>query len=258
MGIINVTPDSFSDGGQFLDPTQAIAHAFNLHQAGADIIDIGGASTRPGAIPVDVSEELNRILPVVRTLAMAGLTISIDTRRAAVMRAAIAAGAKIINDVSALTGDPDSLEVVAASKAVVVLMHMQGTPATMQLAPHYRDVALDIHDFLEERIDTCVKAGIAQDRLIIDPGIGFGKTPEHNFELLKQLALFHGLGCPLLIGVSRKQFISILSRGAMPNKRLGGSLAAALAGLNRGVHILRVHDVAETYQALAVWLALHT
>ncbi len=258
MGIVNVTPDSFSDGGDFLDPGRAIEHGLALREAGADILDVGGESTRPGALSVPEDEELRRVVPVVRGLARAGARVSIDTRKAAVMRAALAAGAAMINDVTALAGDPDSLSVAREGGVPVVLMHMRGEPRSMQDAPEYRDVVLDVHDRLAQRIAVCAAAGIAGDRLIVDPGIGFGKTVEHNVDLLCRMTVFHGLGCPIMIGASRKRFIGILSRGESVRDRLGGSIAAAMASLDRGAQILRVHDVAQSFQACRLWLALRS
>jgi dihydropteroate synthase len=252
MGVVNVTPDSFSDGGRWTDPSKAIAHGAALIESGAQIIDIGGESTRPGAAPVPVAEELRRVLPVVRGLAEKGAIVSIDTRRAQVMEAAVAEGARIVNDVSALGGDPQSLAVAAKSGAAVVLMHMQGEPATMQDDPAYDDAPLDVYDFLESRIAACERAGIARARIVVDPGIGFGKTKKHNAEILGELGLYHALGCGILIGVSRKGFVAGASGGAAPDQRLPGSLAAALDAVGQGVQLLRVHDVAETRQALAV------
>ena len=257
MGILNVTPDSFSDGGKHLDPEYAIEAAFTLQAAGADIIDVGGVSSRPGSSAPSEAEEKARILPVVRTLARAGMTVSVDTQRAEVMRAAIAAGAGIINDISALTGDPESLDVVAAAGVPVILMHMQGTPKTMQRAPSYKHVAPEIFNFLESRIAACVAAGVARERLIVDPGIGFGKTIAHNLKILGDLGLFQGLGCPLMVGVSRKHFIARLSAGETPEARMPGSIAGALHAISQGAHIVRVHDVAETAQAIKVWQAVH-
>ncbi len=254
MGVVNVTPDSFSDGGDFADPAQAIARGVALLESGADIVDVGGESTRPGSEPVSPETEAARALPVVRALAERGAVVSIDTRRAQVMAAAIEAGARIVNDVTAMR-DPDALRVVARGGASIVLMHMQGEPRTMQEDPRYVDAALDLYDFFEQRLAACAAAGIAPSRLAVDPGIGFGKTVAHNLEILDRLALFHGLGPPLVLGVSRKSFIAKLSRGEAPKERLPGSLAAALMGLDRGVQILRVHDVAETAQAVAVWRA---
>src|SRR5215470_11097115 len=256
VGVVNVTPDSFSDGGRYASTASAIAHGRALLAAGADILDIGGESTRPGAAPVAVGEEINRVVPVVEALVKAGALVSIDTRRAAVMRAALGAGARIVNDVTALAGDPDGPAVVAESGAAVVLMHMQGEPRTMQQDPVYRDAPLDIYDFFATRLAPCTGAGIDPARIALDPGIGFGKRDPHNVALLADLALYHGLGCALLLGVSRKSFIGRLSRGEDAGNRLAGSLAAALAGVERGAQIIRVHDVAETAQALAIWRAV--
>jgi len=260
MGIVNATPDSFSDGGDHLDPAAAIAHAETMIKAGAGIIDIGGESTRPGAQPVPVEEEIRRVVPVIagiRVMAEAvSATISIDTRNARTMRAALEAGATMINDVSALTHDPDSLAVAARATGPVVLMHMQGEPRTMQAAPSYDDVVLDVYDALETRIAAAEAAGIDRARIVADPGIGFGKTVAHNLALLSQLSLFHGLGVPLLVGVSRKGFLARLSAGEPASQRLGGSLAAALAAIGQGAQIVRVHDVPETLQALRVISAI--
>lgn len=250
MGIVNVTPDSFSDGGAHADAAAAIDHARALVGAGADIVDIGGESTRPGAEPVDAGAELTRVMPVIEALAGGPVPLSIDTRHAAVMRAAVAAGAAIVNDVTALAGDAGSLAAVADSDASVVLMHMAGEPRTMQAAPAYADVALDVFDALAARVAACRDAGIDSARLCVDPGIGFGKTASHNLALLQRLALFHGLGCALLVGASRKSYIARVTRDAPADRRLGGSLAAALAARDRGCQILRVHDVAETRQAV--------
>jgi dihydropteroate synthase len=242
MGILNATPDSFSDGGAFLGPAAAIAHGAAMIAAGARIVDVGGESTRPGAVAVPVDEEIGRVIPVIAGLRAhaesAGAVISIDTRNAAAMAAALNAGAAIINDVSALTHDPRAMEIVARSGAPVVLMHMQGEPETMQRAPTYDDVALDVYDYLEGRIAACLAAGIPLEKIVIDPGIGFGKTVAQNLALLSQLSLFHGLGVPLLIGVSRKGFIGKLSAGEPPAARLPGSLAAALACVGQGAQIL--------------------
>lgn len=252
MGVINVTPDSFSDGGAFLDPARAIAQGRALLEAGADIVDIGGESTRPGAEPVAPEEELRRVLPAVRALAEAGALVSIDTRHAAVMEAALASGARIVNDVTALTSDPRGLEAVSASGAAVVLMHMGGDPRTMQRDPRYDDVTLDVLDYLEARIAACEAAGIARARIAVDPGIGFGKTLAHNLVLLARIGAFHALGAAVLLGASRKSFIAKASQGEPPDARLPGSLAAALAAVGQGAQLLRVHDVAETRQALAL------
>ncbi|EME69648.1 dihydropteroate synthase [Paramagnetospirillum caucaseum] len=257
MGIVNVTPDSFSDGGEAFGTEAAVARGLALAGAGADIIDVGGESTRPGADPVGPEEEARRVLPVVRALAEKGLVVSIDTRHAAVMGTAVEAGARIINDVTALLGDPESLRVAAKSGADLCLMHMQGDdPRTMQAAPAYACAPLDVFDHLAGRVRDCEAAGIPRDRICLDPGIGFGKTPEHCAQVLGSLALLHGLGLPLLLGVSRKSFVARLSKGEAASARLPGTLAANLAGLGAGMHILRVHDVAETAQALAVWTAV--
>lgn len=256
MGVINVTPDSFSDGGEFLEAERAIERGRRLAAAGADILDVGGESTRPGAAAVSPETEMARVLPVVRALAAEGFVVSIDTRRAAVMKAALDAGARIINDITALEGDLAASMVVADAATPVVLMHMQGEPGTMQNDPRYVDAALDVFDYLRSRIAACEVAGIARQRIAVDPGIGFGKTVAHNLRILGHLELFLGLGCVIVLGVSRKSFIGRLSRGEPPAERLAGSLAAALAGAARGAHILRVHDVAETRQAIAVWRAI--
>jgi dihydropteroate synthase len=256
MGIINVTPDSFSDGGDRLDGARAVADGLAMLEAGADILDVGGESTRPGAEPVSIAEEISRVAPVIEELAAAGACVSVDTRHAEVMAAALAAGASIVNDVTALTDSPQALALAADTQAPVVLMHMQGEPRSMQKAPRYDEVALDIFEYLRGRIAACEAAGLARDKIAVDVGIGFGKTITHNLQLLDRLALFHGLGCPLLLGTSRKSFIGRLSRGEAPKDRLPGSLATVLAGAARGVQIFRVHDVAETKQALAVWQAI--
>jgi dihydropteroate synthase len=253
MGVVNVTPDSFSDGGRYLAADAAIAHAVQLEAEGADILDIGAESTRPGAEPVDLAEELRRVMPVIEGLApQVRARLSIDTRKAEVMRRAARAGAALINDVSALTHDPGALQVAAEAGLPVVLMHAQGDPRTMQDDPHYADVVLDVYDWLGARIDACERAGIPRSRLIVDPGIGFGKTLAHNLALLGALSIFHGLGCAVLLGASRKSFIGMLT-GADVEHRLPGSLAAALLATGQGVQVLRVHDVAATRQALAVW-----
>ncbi len=256
MGIVNVTPDSFSDGGEFLDSELAVGHARRLADAGADIIDIGGESTRPGAAMVSVDEEMDRVLPVVESLVSDGLKVSIDTRKAPVMEAALAHGAAIVNDVTALTGDAGSVDVVAESGASVILMHMRGNPTNMQDGPRYDDVSQEIYDYLEERIEACERAGIGRERIAVDPGIGFGKTVEHNLGIINRLDVFRGLGCAVVLGVSRKSFIGALSKERTPADRLAGSLAAMLAGVERGADIVRVHDVAETRQALDVWQAI--
>lgn len=252
MGIVNVTPDSFSDGGAYFDSGRAVVHGQALLAAGADILDIGGESTRPGATPVAPDEEAKRILPVVRALAEAGAVVSADTRHASVMAAALGAGARIVNDVTALSGDPASPGVVARAGAAVVLMHMQGEPGALPEAPTYRDVSLDVFDYLEARLAACRRAGIADANMAVDPGIGFGKTAGHNFMLLARLSLLHGLGTCILVGASRKSFIAKASRGEGTGERLSGSLVAAISAAAQGAQILRVHDVAETRQALAI------
>jgi dihydropteroate synthase len=256
MGVLNVTPDSFSDGGDFVDPARAIAHGRTLLEAGADIIDVGGESTRPRAAPVTPDEEIRRIEPVVRALAEAGAVVSVDTRHADVMEAALAAGARIINDVTALTSAPRSLTIAAERRAAIVLMHMAGDPRTMQESPRYDDPALDVLDFLEARIAACEVAAVPREQLVVDPGIGFGKTDPHNLALLARLPLLHATGCGIVLGASRKSFIGRLGGGGAPKERLGGSLAAALWAVSQGVQILRVHDVAETRQAVAIHSAI--
>ncbi len=256
MGILNVTPDSFSDGGAFGDADQAIARGVQLAAQGADIVDVGGESTRPGAVEVPAEEELRRVLPVVEALARHGVTVSIDTRKAQVMRAAVAAGATIINDVSGLTHDPRSLEVAAGSGAFVVLMHMAGEPATMNLAPHYEECALEVFDWLAARVRACERAGIPRRRIVVDPGLCFAKHEPHNLDVLRHLALLHGLGCPVMLGASRKGWTAMIDREWPAGDRLAASLAAAQWGLDRGVQLYRVHDVPAHRQLLAAWRAL--
>ena len=253
MGVVNVTPDSFSDGGKFFDRNSAVSHARRLAEEGADIIDIGGESSRPGALPVSASEELERVLPVLEGLKDLRKPISVDTRRLEVMKAALAAGASMINDIEALSA-PGALEAVAAGGCAVCLMHKKGEPATMQQAPHYDDVVAEVRDFLRERIAACEKAGIAHDRIVADPGFGFGKTPQHNLELLRRLKDFSSLNVPLLAGLSRKSTLGGLT-GRPAEERLAGSLAMALLALQGGATILRVHDVKETRDVIAVWKA---
>jgi dihydropteroate synthase len=256
MGIVNVTPDSFSDGGETPDAASAIARGLAMAEAGADIVDVGGESTRPGAEPVSEDEELARVLPVIAGLAGRGVRVSVDTRHARVMQEALAAGAAIVNDVSALAADAASAGTVAASGRAVALMHMQGEPGTMQREPRYRDALLDVYDALAERVRRAQAAGIQPQQIVIDPGIGFGKTVEHNLAILGRIGLYHGLGVGLMVGVSRKSWIARVSRGEAVEARLAGSLAAATLAWNAGVQIVRVHDVAETRQALAVWQAI--
>ncbi len=251
MGIVNVTPDSFSDGGKFADTDAAIAHGLKLAEEGADIIDVGGESTRPGADPVAPDDEQRRVIPVVRALAEKGLCVSIDTRHAATMGAAIATGARIVNDVTALA-DPAALKTVAPTAVSVILMHMQGDPRTMQKDPTYVWAPGDVFDMLAGRLKACQGAGIAADRIAVDPGIGFGKTETHSAQILTHLALYHGLGCAVVVGASRKRLIAAFSQGEPAEARLPGSLSIALTAAEQGVQIVRVHDVKETRQALAV------
>jgi dihydropteroate synthase len=261
MGVVNVTPDSFSDGGRFLNAPAAIAHGLKLAEDGADIIDIGGESTRPGARPVLLDEELRRVLPAIQGLAArTGAALSIDTRKPEVARAAVAAGASIWNDVSALTYARDSLETAAALGCRVVLMHAQNDPRVMQDNPTYGDVVGEVRAYLAARIDACLAAGVRRENIIIDPGVGFGKTVEHNLALIAGLDQFLNLGFPVLLGVSRKRFIAALDpqarSGDAPESRLGGTLAAVLAGWRRGASIVRVHDAAAARQALNVARAI--
>ena len=250
MGVVNVTPDSFSDGGRFLNPRDAVAHALELVDQGAEIIDIGGESTRPRATPVDEPEELRRVIPVIEQLAgRLKVPISIDTMKPAVARAALAAGATIVNDVAANRRQDDMWPLVAETQAAYVCMHMQGTPQTMQSAPIYTNVVREVGDFFFERIQLLSHCGIGLDQIIIDPGIGFGKTVEHNLQLLAGLRSFGCLARPVLLGVSRKSFIGQLS-GADGNARLPGALACACLAIEAGVQIIRAHDVAETVQAV--------
>ena len=251
MGVVNVTPDSFSDGGKFLDAQAAVAHARRLREEGADLVDVGGESTRPGAAPVPVEEELRRVLPVVESLR--DFPVSVDTRRPAVMRAALASGASMINDIEALRS-PGALEAVAGSGCGLCLMHMQGEPQSMQREPSYGDVVREVRDFLAGRIAACEQAGIARERLVADPGFGFGKTVEHNLALLRRLPELAGLGVPVLAGWSRKSSLGRIT-GREPGGRLAGSLAAALLALLGGARILRVHDVKETRDAVLMFEA---
>ena len=257
MGILNVTPDSFSDGGQFMDdPAIAHAHAAAMVEAGAAIIDVGGESTRPGAAAVWEGDELKRVIPAIERLAAMGAAISTDTRRPAVMEAALAAGAHIINDVSALRHDPRSLEFAARAGGPVVLMHAPGGGEDLHADGNYTDVVLDVFDWLAARRDAALAAGIARERIVLDPGIGFGKSVGDNLALINALPLFHALGQPILLGVSRKRMIGALSNEAPAHQRLGGSVALAMKGMEAGVQLLRVHDVPETVQARDVWRGL--
>jgi dihydropteroate synthase len=252
MGILNVTPDSFSDGGQYSDVEQALAQAHDMVRAGAEIIDIGGESTRPGADVVGQVEELNRVMPVIEALAGLDAEISIDTRRPEVAQAAVAAGASIWNDVTALEFDAGSPAMAAKLGCEIVLMHMRGTPETMQKNPYYKNVVAEVIAYLKGRMSVALKAGVKVDNIIFDPGIGFGKRLEDNLDLLQHLDDVHMLGRPILLGASRKSFIGKID-GSSASERLGGSIASALWGASMGVSILRVHDVEETVQALKVW-----
>ena len=256
MGIVNVTPDSFSDGGIFDSPEAAAEAGSDMAAEGAAIIDVGGESTRPGAKPVWEGDEAERVVQVIKQLAASGAAVSIDTRKASVMEAALGAGARLVNDVSALTFDPRSVEVIAAAGVPVVLMHHQGAPESMQDAPRYGDVLVEVYLWLEERIAATEAAGIDRAKILVDPGIGFGKSVAHNLELMNGLALFHGLGCGIVLGASRKRTIGALSNEAPADRRLGGSLALALKAADQGAQLIRAHDVFETVQALRVWRGL--
>ena len=254
MGVVNVTPDSFSDGGQHFDTGRAIEHARRLIEEGADLLDIGGESTRPGATPVDLVEERRRVLPVLQALAGGKVPVSVDTRKPELMREAIAAGADMVNDVGALAA-PGALEAVAASRAAVCLVHMRGEPATMQANPSYRDVAREVRDYLSGRVAEAERAGIPRDRIIADPGFGFGKNLEHNLVLLRSFSDLRALGVALLAGLSRKAMLGKIT-GREVGDRVHASIAAALIAVQNGAHIVRVHDVAATRDALAVWQAV--
>lgn len=257
MGIVNATPDSFSDGGKYAAADNAIAHAASLVNAGARIIDIGGESTRPGSDTVPIVEECERVAPVVDGVrAQTDVLVSIDTRKAEVARVAIAAGARLVNDVSGFTFDADLAPLCAENEVAVCIMHALGDPKTMQQNPQYDDVLLDVYDFLEARIEALVSIGVPKAKITIDPGIGFGKTLEHNLVLLRRISLFHSLGVPVLLGASRKRFIGTLSNAPEAADRMAGSVAVALNAVAQGVQIVRVHDVLETVQALALWQAV--
>jgi dihydropteroate synthase len=255
MGVVNVTPDSFSDGGLYLDPAAAIAHGRELVGAGAEILDVGGESTRPGADPVGAEEELRRVVPVIEGLRGSSCEISVDTSKASVAAAALEAGATIVNDVTALRGDPGMAALCAERGATVVLMHMLGEPRTMQDDPRYGDVVAEVRAFLAERLEAAADAGIAEEDVWLDPGIGFGKTAAHNMELLRRLGELRELGRPLVIGTSRKSFIGRVD-GSGPSERLGGTIASSVLAAAEGAEVLRVHDVAEVGQALAVTAAI--
>ena len=254
MGIVNVTPDSFSDGGHHPTHDAAFAHALRLIEEGADLLDVGGESTRPGAAEVPQAEEIERVVPLIASLANRGVPLSVDTSKPQVMRAALDAGAAIVNDVHALRA-PGAVEAVAGSDCGVVLMHMQGVPRTMQVAPHYDDVVAEVAAFLHDRLAVLGAAGIAADRVALDPGFGFGKSVEHNFTLLRELARFTGLGCPVLAGLSRKSMLGAVT-GRAVGERVSASVAGAVLAAERGARILRVHDVAATRDGLRVWEAM--
>ena len=252
MGILNATPDSFSDGGDFFKAGDPVFRARRLVAEGADLLDVGAESTRPGSKPVSAAEELKRLASVLADIRKLKIPVSVDTRKSAVMKRALSAGAAIVNDVSALRYDDKSLAVIKNSGAGIVLLHAQGSPATMQKNPRYQDVVLEVFDFLEARIQHCVRAGIAKSRIFADPGFGFGKTTAHNLALLNALALFQGLGVPLVVGLSRKRFLGELTGEKDPRKRLGSSLAEAVLAASQGVQVIRCHDVAETRRALQI------
>ena len=254
MGVVNVTPDSFSDGGKFIQLNQSLDHAKALIAEGADLLDIGGESTRPGAAPVSLDEERRRVLPLLEKLAGGAVPISIDTQKPALMREAVAAGASMVNDVYGFR-QPGAFEAVADSDAAICIMHMQGEPRTMQQSPHYDDVTAQVRDYLAGRVDAAQGAGIAVDRIVIDPGFGFGKTLAHNLQLLRELRQLTGAGCALLAGLSRKAMLGTIT-GRDPTQRVYASAAAALIAVQNGAQIVRVHDVAATRDALAVWQAM--
>lgn len=254
MGIVNVTPDSFSDGGHHMQCEAALAHAQQLIQQGADMLDIGGESTRPGANPVGIQEELDRVMPVIEGLRGTPVAVSVDTCKPEVMRAALAAGASMINDINALQ-QPEALAAVAASNAAVCLMHMQGSPQNMQMRPHYQDAVSEVKEFLRARIVAVETAGVARERIVVDPGFGFGKTLAHNLDLLRNLDALNELGVPVLAGLSRKSMLGAIT-GQDVEHRVHASVAAALLAVQRGARIVRVHDVRATCDALKVWEAI--
>lgn len=256
MAILNVTPDSFSDGGRFADAASAIEAGADAASQGAAILDVGGESTRPGAQPVWAQDEIDRVVPVVQRLAASGAAVSIDTRKSEVISAALRVGAHLVNDVSALTFDPRSAEVIAAAGVPIVLMHHLGSPESMQHDPRYEDVLIEVYLWLDERVAAAEAAGIDRSRILVDPGFGFGKTVAHNLELMNGLATFHSLGCPIVLGASRKRTIGALSGEAPADRRLGGSIAFALKAVEQGAQIVRAHDVVETVQALRIWRGL--
>ena len=259
MGVLNVTPDSFSDGGEYLKPDAAAARIRQIIGEGADIIDVGGESSRPGSEPVDKETELERVIPVIRDIrAISDIPISIDTTKAAVAKEALEAGADIVNDISALRFDPDMIDLVAESGVPIVLMHMLGKPKTMQHNPSYNDCVNDIMQFFSERLHFCLNYGISKDRVIIDPGIGFGKRLNDNLAIFNKLNQFDTFGCPIMIGASRKSFIKLITGDTgEASKRIGGSITAALVSVIKGVDIIRVHDVAETIEAVRIYLAIN-
>ena len=257
MGVVNVTPDSFSDGGETLESAAAVERATSLAAEGAAFIDVGAESTRPGADGISPSEELARLMPVLSGLKDLAVPASVDTRKPAVMRAAVEAGAAMINDISALAYDATSVETAVALSVPVVLMHAQGEPKTMQDNPAYKDVTIEVYEWLERRIEAVEAAGLPRDRILADPGIGFGKTAAHNLTLLRTLGLFHGLGVPLIVGTSRKNFLGRITGEKTPKGRVSESVTTAIAVAAQGVQVLRVHDVDATNRAFSVWLALH-
>lgn len=257
-GVVNVTPDSFSDGGRYLDSDQAVAHANALLDAGADLLDVGGESTRPGAEPVTEAVQISRVVPVIRAMASRGVAISVDTTRAAVARAALDAGATFVNDVSAGRDDPAMFELVAARQVPIVLMHMQGTPRTMQIEPTYADVVSEVESFLLDRLTAAIDAGIDRGNVLLDVGIGFGKKLEHNLSLLKHYARFAALGQPTMLGTSRKRFIGEITNKTDPNDRLFGTAASVAVGVFHGASIVRVHDVAEMVDVTRVAAAIRS
>jgi dihydropteroate synthase len=256
MGIVNATPDSFSDGGQFVDAAAAAEAGSAMAASGAAIVDVGGESTRPGARSIWEGDEIERVVPVIRQLSAAGTAVSCDTRKADVMTAAVEAGARMINDVSALTYDQRSAGVAASLNVPVVLMHHKGAPEVMQDDPRYDDVLVEVYLWLEERIGAAVDAGVRREHILVDPGFGFGKNVAHNLELMNGLALFHSLGCPLVVGASRKRTVGALSGEAAADNRLGGSIAFAMKAAEQGAQIVRVHDVFESVQAMRIWRGL--
>lgn len=259
MGILNVTPDSFSDGGQYAGVDAAVRQAVAMHATGASLIDVGGESTRPGADFVPFEEEIARTAPAICAISSKlDVPISIDTRKSEVACQALSSGASLVNDVSGFTYDPHLADIAKEASAPVCVMYAQGDPATMQQNPTYDDVLLDVYDFLETQVERLTSLGIARDQIVVDPGIGFGKTLAHNLALLARLSLFHGLGCPILLGASRKKFIGTIGKASLAQERMPGSVAVALEGVAQGAQIVRVHDVAETRQALNLWQAVTT